>query len=400
MGDWLREQRRLGALARALLGHAAAGLALRATGARPLSSAPSTSSRSSRRAPGGPAPALRRRGRLPLPAVRRADAARARGHRRLVRLGRMPFAQDHAPFENEERFQARFPADFICEALDQTRGWFYSLLAVGDAAVRPRARTSTSSASGCSSTSRARRCRSRKGNIVVPWDVIDRYGADAFRWYFFTSKQPWDGYRFSSRRSASRCGCSCAQLWNAYALPRPLRAPTATAASRPTSTAGSCRGWRRRSTRSPSAWTPTTPPPPAARSRTSSTTSATGTCAARGGASGRATRAAFDDAARVPADGRSCSRRSRRSSPTRSTTSSTAASRRSTCPTGRQAGTRDPELEDDDGGRARGGAARPGGARAGEGQVRQPLREAVVVAAGRERAAIERLADVVARSST
>ena len=55
-----------------------------------------------------------------------------------------------------------------------------------------------------------------KGNTVEPWQVLDTYGADAFRWYFFTSKQPWDGYRFSRRRSARACDCSCKQLWSTY----------------------------------------------------------------------------------------------------------------------------------------------------------------------------------------
>ena len=89
-------------------------------------------------------------------------------------------------------------------------------------AARP---TSTWSASACSLDERGRRrCRSRKGNIVVPWDVIDRYGADAFRWYFFTSKQPWDGYRFSMKTIGESVRLFLRQLWNVHAFLRSLRA--------------------------------------------------------------------------------------------------------------------------------------------------------------------------------
>ena len=92
-----------------------------------------------------------------------------------------------------------------------------------------------------------------QGNIVVPWEVIDRFGADAFRWYFFTSKQPWDGYRFSSRRSARRCACSCCSCGTptpSSCSTRTRRASTRAGAapSRPSSTAGSSRGCARRST--------------------------------------------------------------------------------------------------------------------------------------------------------
>ena len=125
------EQRRLGAVARALLGHAAAGLALRGR-PRATASARSPSSRSCR------ACALEDPHRPYVDDVDvRLRASAASAMRRVPEVidvwfdsGAMPFAQWHAPFENEERFEQRFPADFICEALDQTRGWFYSLLAV------------------------------------------------------------------------------------------------------------------------------------------------------------------------------------------------------------------------------------------------------------------------------
>ena len=189
------------------------------------------------------------------------------------------------------RFEARFPADFICEALDQTRGWFYSLLAVSTL-LFGRAPYEHVVCLGLILDGEGQKMSKSKGNIVAPWDVIDRFGADAFRWYFFTSKQPWDGYRFSLDAIGEGVRLFLRQLWNTYAF-LDAYAARARRRSRPTSTAGSARASARRSTRSPSASTRTTRRPPAARSPRSSTTSPTGTCAARGGASGRATRAAF-----------------------------------------------------------------------------------------------------------
>jgi isoleucyl-tRNA synthetase len=120
-----------------------------------------------------------------------------------------------------------------------------------------------------------------KGNIVVPWDVIDAYGADAFRWYFFTSKQPWDGYRFSTDAVGEGVRLFLKQLWNTYAFLQTYEpsedAPGATA-RRPTWTAGCCRAWPGRWRRSPCAWRPTTRPRRAAPSRPSWTTCPTGTC--------------------------------------------------------------------------------------------------------------------------
>ena len=85
-----------------------------------------------------------------------------------------------------------------------------------------------------------------KGNVVVPWDVLNEHGADAFRWYYFTSKQPWDGYRFSLETVGESVRQFLKPLWNTYALLRPVREPggssAAAPAARPTSTAGSCRG--------------------------------------------------------------------------------------------------------------------------------------------------------------
>jgi isoleucyl-tRNA synthetase len=135
--------------------------------------------------------------------------------------GAMPFAQDHFPFENEDVFAQRFPADFICEAQDQTRGWFYSLLAVamlttpagGDPPPAPYRNVVCL---GLILDEDGQKMSKSKGNTVEPWQVLDTYGADAFRWYFFTSKQPWDGYRFSAETIGEGVRLFLKQLWSTY----------------------------------------------------------------------------------------------------------------------------------------------------------------------------------------
>ncbi len=129
--------------------------------------------------------------------------------------GSMPFAQYHAPHENDEPFRARFPADFICEALDQTRGWFYSLLAVSTLLFDESAYRNVLCL-GLILDEEGRKMSKSLGNVVAPWEVIDRYGADAFRWYFFTSKNPWDGYRFSLETIGESVRQFLLQLWNTY----------------------------------------------------------------------------------------------------------------------------------------------------------------------------------------
>jgi isoleucyl-tRNA synthetase len=131
--------------------------------------------------------------------------------------GCMPFAQWHAPHENQDKFDESFPADYICEALDQTRGWFYSLLAVstllfGQSSYR------TCLCLGLILDPEGQKMSKSKGNVVVPWDVIDAHGADAFRWYYFTSKQPWDGYRFSLDTVGESVRQFLKPLWNTYAF--------------------------------------------------------------------------------------------------------------------------------------------------------------------------------------
>ena len=131
--------------------------------------------------------------------------------------GAMPFAQYHAPFENEAKFEQRFPADFICEAIDQTRGWFYSLLAVSTLLFGK----SSYEAVVCLGHIRDeddRKMSKSVGNVVEPWEILDRFGADAMRWYFFTAKQPWDGYRFSVDAVGDGVRLFLKQLWNSYSF--------------------------------------------------------------------------------------------------------------------------------------------------------------------------------------
>src|SRR4051794_22992159 len=131
--------------------------------------------------------------------------------------GSMPFAQWHAPHENEDVFRERFPADYICEALDQTRGWFYSLLAISTL-LFGRAPYEHVVCLGLILDGEGHKMSKSKGNIVSPWDVIDRFGADAFRWYLLTSKQPWDGYRFDVEAIGESVRLFLRQLWNTYSF--------------------------------------------------------------------------------------------------------------------------------------------------------------------------------------
>jgi isoleucyl-tRNA synthetase len=131
--------------------------------------------------------------------------------------GAMPFAQFHYPFENEAEFEERFPADYICEAIDQTRGWFYTLLAESTLLF------DTSSYRNCVCLGlildpEGQKMSKSKGNVVDPWDVISAHGADAFRWYYLTSQQPWSGYRFSVETVGESVRQFLLTLWNTYSF--------------------------------------------------------------------------------------------------------------------------------------------------------------------------------------
>jgi isoleucyl-tRNA synthetase len=131
--------------------------------------------------------------------------------------GSMPFAQFHYPFEGEELFAERFPAEFICEAIDQTRGWFYSLLAISVLL------NDTSSYRHCVCLGlildpEGRKMSKSWGNVVEPDDVIGRHGADALRWYYFTAQQPWTGYRFSVDTVGEAVRQFMLTLWNTYSF--------------------------------------------------------------------------------------------------------------------------------------------------------------------------------------
>ena len=128
--------------------------------------------------------------------------------------GSMPFAQYGSPHAGTEEFEAHFPADYICEALDQTRGWFYSMLAVSTLLFDQSSYRNVVCL-GLINDENGQKMSKSRGNIVQPWDVIDQFGADALRWYFFTSKYPWDGYRFSMEALGETVR-QFMQLWNTY----------------------------------------------------------------------------------------------------------------------------------------------------------------------------------------
>ncbi|MDX6663546.1 MAG: isoleucyl-tRNA synthetase, partial [Solirubrobacterales bacterium] len=134
--------------------------------------------------------------------------------------GSMPFAQFHHPFEGEggeDDFRERFPADFICEAIDQTRGWFYSLLAVSTLLFDETSYRNCVCL-GLILDPEGQKMSKSRGNVVEPSEVIDRHGADALRWYYLTAQQPWAGYRFSVETVGESVRQFLLTLWNTYSF--------------------------------------------------------------------------------------------------------------------------------------------------------------------------------------
>jgi len=131
--------------------------------------------------------------------------------------GSMPVAQWHYPFENQETFEKRFPADFICEAIDQTRGWFYSLLAIS-ALLKGRSCYRNVLCLGHILDGEGRKMSKRLGNVVDPWTILDKQGADALRWYLFTVSSPWFPRRFGPDNVDEVIRKFILTLWNTYSF--------------------------------------------------------------------------------------------------------------------------------------------------------------------------------------
>ena len=131
--------------------------------------------------------------------------------------GSMPFAQHHYPFENKELFESQFPADFISEAVDQTRGWFYSLLAISTL-IFNKAPYKNVIVLGHVQDENGQKMSKSKGNAVDPFDALETYGADAIRWYFYTNSAPWLPNRFHGKAVTEGQRKFMGTLWNTYAF--------------------------------------------------------------------------------------------------------------------------------------------------------------------------------------
>ena len=131
--------------------------------------------------------------------------------------GAMPFAQHHYPFENKELFEQQFPANFISEAVDQTRGWFYSLLAESTLLFN-KAPYKNVIVLGHVQDENGQKMSKSKGNAVDPFDALEKYGADAIRWYFYINSAPWLPNRFHGKAVVEGQRKFMSTLWNTYAF--------------------------------------------------------------------------------------------------------------------------------------------------------------------------------------
>ena len=131
--------------------------------------------------------------------------------------GSMPFAQHHYPFENQELFEKQFPADFISEAVDQTRGWFYSLLAISTL-IFNKAPYKNVIVLGHVQDENGQKMSKSKGNAVDPFEALEKYGADAIRWYFNINSAPWLPNRFHGKAVTEGQRKFMGTLWNTYAF--------------------------------------------------------------------------------------------------------------------------------------------------------------------------------------
>ena len=131
--------------------------------------------------------------------------------------GAMPFAQHHYPFENKELFESQFPADFISEAVDQTRGWFYSLLAISTL-LFDKAPFKNVLVQGLVQDENGQKMSKSKGNAVDPMEALQKFGADPLRWYFYTNSAPWLPSRFHEKAVVEGQKKFFSTLWNTYAF--------------------------------------------------------------------------------------------------------------------------------------------------------------------------------------
>ncbi len=131
--------------------------------------------------------------------------------------GSMPFAQLHYPFENKELFEKLFPADFISEAIDQTRGWFYTLLAISTL-LFDKAPFKNCIVLGHVNDKDGIKMSKHKGNVVDPWSILDKQGSDAVRWYFYTGSSPWLPSRFYGEAVSEAQRKYMGTMWNTYAF--------------------------------------------------------------------------------------------------------------------------------------------------------------------------------------